>query len=510
MSDIADSNKARLGVSGLDNILVGGLARGHLYLLEGSPGTGKTTIALQFLLDGHERGERGLYVTLSETEAELRLTANSHDWEIDAKFEIFELAPPESLLDSEQQQSLLYSSDLELGEATKAIFEAVERVKPDRIVLDSLSEIRLLAQSSLRYRRQILLLKHYFARNGATVLLLDDLTSDANDKTVHSVAHGVIRLEELAPTYGAERRRLRVIKYRGQAYRGGFHDFTIKRGGVDVFPRLIANEHRTRYDRSALTSNIAELDALLGGGLERGSSTLVLGPAGSGKSLLTLHFARAAVERGEKAALFIFDEELGLLFTRAKAMDIDLQALQDSGNLIIEQVDAAELSPGEFAHRVRKRVDASQVKTVVIDSLNGYQAAMPEEHSLLLHMHELLQYLNRQGATTFVTVAQHGLVGDMKSPVDITYLADSVILLRYFEAMGRVRRAISVIKKRSGSHEDTIREYRIGRTGLSIGKPLEDFQGVLRGVPTYTGSHNPLLEAEADGRFGPAMGDHRV
>ncbi|SEP66910.1 circadian clock protein KaiC [Devosia sp. YR412] len=507
MSETTKEAKARLGVAGLDNILVGGLARGHLYLLEGSPGTGKTTIALQFLLEGHARGEKGLYVTLSETEDELRLTANSHGWEIADKFEIFELAPPESLLDSEQQQTLLYSSDLELGEATKAMFEAVERHKPDRIVLDSLSEIRLLAQSSLRYRRQILLLKHYFARNGATVMMLDDLTSDANDKTVHSVAHGVMRLEELAPTYGAERRRLRVIKYRGQAYRGGYHDFAIRHGGVDVFPRLVAGEHRTNFDRSPLTSNIIELDELLGGGVERGSSALVLGPAGAGKSLLTLHFARAAVERGEKAALFIFDEELGLLFSRAKAMGIDLQALRDSGDLIIEQIDAAELSPGEFAHRVRQRVDNAQVKTVVIDSLNGYQAAMPEEHSLLLHMHELLQYLNRQGATTFITVAQHGLVGDMKSPVDITYLADSVILLRYFEATGRVRRAISIIKKRSGAHEDTIREYRIGRTGISIGKPLEDFQGVLRGVPTYTGSSNPLLGTDPDGRFGPSSGD---
>ncbi|HEY8578026.1 MAG TPA: ATPase domain-containing protein [Devosia sp.] len=510
MPETAAQDKAMIGVPGLDNILVGGLARGHLYLLEGSPGTGKTTIALSFLLEGHQRGEKGLYVTLSETEGELRLTANSHGWEIDDKFEVFELAPPESLLDSEQQQTLLYSSDLELGEATKSMFAAVEQAKPDRIVLDSLSEIRLLAQSSLRYRRQILLLKHYFARNGATVLMLDDLTSDANDKTVHSVAHGVIRLDELAPTYGAERRRLRVIKYRGQAYRGGYHDFTIKHGGVSVFPRLVANEHRTIYDRAPLTSNIAELDALVGGGIERGSSTLVLGPSGSGKSLLTLHFARAAVERGEKAALFIFDEELGLLFNRAKAMGIDLEGLQDRGDLIIEQVDAAELSPGEFAHQVRERVAHAGVKTVVIDSLNGYQAAMPEEQSLLLHMHELLQYLNRQGATTFITVAQHGLVGDMKSPVDITYLADSVILLRYFEAVGRVRRAISVIKKRSGQHEDTIREYRIGSNGISIGQPLENFQGVLRGVPTYTGEPAPLLGSEPDPRFGPTSGDVEV
>ena len=514
MLDQSLSSKAKLGVPGLDDVLVGGLSRGHLYLLEGSPGTGKTTIALQFLLEGSQRGEKGLYVTLSETEGELRMTAHSHGWDIDDKFEVFELAPPESLLDAEQQQSLLYSSDLELGETTRAMFEAVERLAPDRIVLDSLSEIRLLAQSSLRYRRQILLLKHYFARNGATVLMLDDLTTESNDKTVHSVAHAVIRLEELAPDYGSERRRLRVLKYRGQAYRGGYHDFVIQPGGVQVFPRLVAGEHKTEFKRGPLTSRIAALDALLGGGVEQGSSTLVLGPAGSGKSLLTMHFAKAAVERGEKAALFIFDEELGLLFARAKAMDIDLAAMHATGDLIIEQVDAAELSPGEFAHRVRERVDASQVKTVVIDSLNGYQAAMPQEHALLLHMHELLQYLNRQGATTFVTVAQHGLVGDMKSPVDITYLADSVILLRYFEAMGKVRRALSVIKKRSGVHEDTIREYRIGRAGLSIGEPLDDFQGVLRGVPTYTGASKPLLAGDgpaADGeRDFLSAGDERV
>ena len=493
MTGTFETEKAELGVVGLDDILVGGLARGHLYLVEGSPGTGKTTIALQFLLEGAARNEVGLYVTLSETEAELRLTAHSHGWEIGDHFEIFELTPPDSLLDGEQQQSLLYSSDLELGETTKALFDVVERIRPDRLVLDSLSEIRLLAQSSLRYRRQILMLKHYFARTGATVLMLDDLTTEALDKTVHSVAHGVVRLEELTPSYGADRRRLRVVKYRGQSYRGGYHDFNIDHGGLNVFPRLVAGEHRTGFVRTALTSRIAELDSLLGGGIERGSSALILGPAGSGKSLLTLHFAKAAVDRGEKAALFIFDEELGLLFSRAKAMSIDLAALQASGSLFIEQVDAAELSPGEFAHRVRARVDSEQVKTVVIDSLNGYQSAMPEEHELLLHVHELLQYLNRQGATTFVTVAQHGLVGDMKSPVDVTYLADSVILLRYFEALGRVRRAISVIKKRSGNHEDTIREYRIGSTGIEIGQPLTGFQGVLRGVPTYSGGGDPLF-----------------
>jgi circadian clock protein KaiC len=402
---------------------------------------------------------------------------------------LFELVPPESLLDDDQQQSLLYSSDLELGETTKRIFEVFETLKPDRVVLDSLSEIRLLAQSSLRYRRQILALKHFFSTQKATVLMLDDLTADVADKTVHSVAHGVIRLEELSPNYGPERRRLRVIKFRGRRFRGGYHDFVIDTGGVRVFPRLVSSEHKTSFSRDVLTSGSDEINALLGGGVERGSSVLVLGPAGTGKSLITLTFVSAAIARGERAAMFIFDEEISLLKNRALGLGIDMQKMIDGGNLIIEQVDAAELSPGEFSQRVRSCVEEHSVCTIVIDSLNGYQASMPEENALVLHMHELLQYLNRQGATTFLTVAQHGLVGDMKAPVDVTYLADTVILLRYFEALGRVRRAMSIIKKRTGAHEDTIREYRIGHYGLKLGEPLVGFQGVLRGVPTFTGDN---------------------
>lgn len=480
-------SKSASGVPGLDDILSGGFAKGSLFLIEGSPGTGKTTLALRFLLEGAEAGERNLYITLSETKDELVRGAASHGWSLGPNVNVFELQPAESLLNEAQQQSLLYTSDLELGETVKAIFDAVETIKPHRIVVDSLSEIRLLAQSSLRYRRQLLAIKHHFARSDATVLALDDLTTDVTDKTAHSIAHGVIQLEQLTPNYGAERRRMRVMKYRGQSFRGGYHDFIIRTGGLAIFPRLVSKEHPPQKNPvMVVTSENAELDALLGGGIETGSSTLVLGPAGSGKSLLVFQFVVAAIRRGEKVSLFAFDEELGLLFRRTKAMGIDLEGFHNEGKLIVEQVDAAELSPGEFAHRARQCVENNGVRTVIIDSLNGYQSAMPEEQSLILHMHELLQFLNRRGIATFVTVAQHGLFGDMKTPVDVTFLADTVILLRFFEAEGRVRRAISVVKKRTSFHEDTIRELTISGRGLELGPPLKQFQGILRGVPIYS------------------------
>ncbi len=486
------TSKALTDIAGLDDVLGGGLVRDRVYLIEGSPGTGKTTLALQFLLAGARNGETGLYITLSETAEELRGGAASHGWSLDA-IDVFELVPPESLLDTEQQQSLLYSSDLELGETTKLIFEQVERVNPTRVVLDSLSEIRLLAQGSLRFRRQILALKHYFARHGATVLLLDDLTAEVQDRTLHSVAHGVIHLDELAPEYGAERRRLRIVKYRGTKYRGGYHDFTIMTGGVTVFPRLIAAEHHHGFVRRLAATGNPEMDAVLGGGLEQGSSTLLVGPSGVGKSLVALSVAVAAVKRGEKAAVYIFDEEIGLLLDRTVGLGFDLAAYRDQGLLLLEPVDAAELSPGEFAHKVRSHVERDGVRTILIDSLNGYQAAMPQEQFLILHMHELLTYLNRQGVVTLLTMAQHGLIGEMKTPVDLTYLSDTVVLLRYFEAEGRVRRAFSAVKKRAGFHENTIREFCITPNGFQIGAPLEQFQGVMRGLPVYTGGQDNLF-----------------
>jgi circadian clock protein KaiC len=484
------STQAPTGINGLDNVMSGGFSTGCIFLLEGNPGTGKTTIALQFLLEGARNQQKGLYITLSETRQELLNTAASHGWTLPEELEIFELQPPESALDPDQQQTILYSADLELGETIKLVLNAIEQANPNLLVVDSLSEIRLLAQGSLRYRRQLLALKHVLARRGITVLLLDDLTTDALDKTAHSIAHGVLRLEELAPDYGAERRRLKVMKYRGQAYRGGYHDFKIKTGGVEVYPRLVASEHRGNFSVSQVKSGLGELDRLLGGGIDTGTSTLVLGPAGAGKSLLVLQYATAAMRRGDKVAIFMFDEELSVLFRRAKSMGMDLAQFQEHGLLFIHQVDAAELSPGEFSHDVRRAVEADAVQLVVIDSLNGFRAAMPEEQSLLLHMHELLQYCNRRGVSTFLTVAQHGLVGDMKTPVDITYLADTVVLMRYFEAHGRVRRAISVFKKRTGGHEDTIREFKVGAEGLTVGPILQNFQGVLRGVPTFVGSES--------------------
>jgi len=483
------------GISGLDDVLAGGFTPNRIYLVEGNPGSGKTTLALRWLLEGERLGDKVIYVTLSETKAELAAVAKSHGWSL-AGINILELVAPESELEPDNQHAMFQPSEVELGVTTKAILAEVERVKPRRVVIDSLSEMRLLAQSPLRYRRQILALKQYFIGRECTVFLLDDLTSETEDLQLQSIAHGVVSLEQLSPEYGAERRRLRVIKLRGQKYRGGYHDFVITTGGLEVFPRLIAGEHEHGQKRGLLQAGNRELDALLGGGLQYGTSAVLIGPAGSGKSTLALHYARAAANRGERAAVFAFDERVETILERTTGLGMDLTKYLDSGHVAIQTIDTAELSPGEFAHRVRRAAEGEGgkpgAKVVVIDSLNGYLNAMPEERFLTAQLHELLTYLGHKGVVTFLVVAQHGLVGHMETPIDTTYLADTVVLFRYFEAAGEVRQAISVLKKRSGRHERTIRELTLGDNGITIGQPLKDFQGVLSGTPTYRGPDQAL------------------
>jgi circadian clock protein KaiC len=476
------------GSTGLDSVLNGGFPANRLYLVEGDPGTGKTTLALQFLLEGARRGEPVLYVTLSETKEELTAVARSHGWSLEG-VTLHELVPPEESLKTETQYTIFHPSEVELGETTKAVIEEVERIQPRRVVFDSLSEMRLLARDPLRYRRQILALKQFFAGRRSTVLLLDDRTATDSDLQVQSIAHGVLMLEQVELDYGAERRRLRVSKLRGSRFRGGFHDFTIRTGGVEVYPRLVAADHRQEFKTDSVTSDVAGLDALLGGGLDRGTATLIIGPAGSGKSSLATHFTAAAARRGEMVASFIFDEGVNIYLNRAAGLGTDLRAEVEAGRLKVQQVDPAELSPGQFAHAVCKAVEQDGARLVIIDSLNGYLQAMPDERFLTAQMHELLMYLNQQGVVTLLLMAQHGFMGaGMSSPADVSYLADAVILLRYFEAAGSIRRAISVVKKRTGPHEDTIREMRLSALrGVEVGEPLTAFRGVLTGVPVFMG-----------------------
>jgi circadian clock protein KaiC len=471
------------GSAGLDTVLEGGFPANRLYLVEGDPGTGKTTLALQFLLEGARRGEPVLYVTLSETKEELTAVAGSHGWSLEGVC-LHELVPPEESLKAEAQYTIFHPSEVELGETTRAVIEEVERIQPRRVVFDSLSEMRLLARDPLRYRRQILALKQFFAGRKSTVLLLDDRTSADADLQVQSIAHGVVMLEQLELDYGAERRRLRVSKLRGSRFRGGFHDFTIRTGGVEVFPRLVAAGRGCEFEPGSVASGVTALDALLGGGLDRGTATLVLGPAGCGKSSLAAHFAAASAARGERAAAFIFDEGVNTYLNRAAGLGTDLRAQVEAGRMSVQQVDPAELSPGEFAHDICLAVEQRGTRLVIIDSLNGYLQAMPDERFLMAQMHELLNYLNQRGVVTIMVMAQHGFMGTMSSPVDVSYLADTVVLLRYFEAAGAIRRAISVVKRRTGRHEDTIREMRLSSPhGVEVGEPLTGFRGVLTGVP---------------------------
>ena len=487
---------AQTGIVGLDDILNGGLARGRLYLVEGVPGSGKTTLAMQFLMDGARRGEKVLYITLSETREELETVAASHRWDLSG-ISIRELLPQENALESDEQYTMYHPSEVELAATTKSILEDVQKLKPTRVVFDSLSELRLVAGNPLRYRRQILALKQYFAGRGCTVILLDDMTATDHDLHVQSIAHGVILLQHLSPEYGAERRRLRVIKYRGSEFRGGYHDYLIKKGGLVVFPRLIAAEHRQTRSDHKLASMVPELDDLLGGGIEEGTSTLVVGGAGTGKSTISAQFCVAAAARGQKSIIFMFDESPNTLFTRCCGLGIDIEGQVAAGLIKLVQVDPAELSPGELAFQIREAVEVDDVKIVAIDSLNGYLNAMPEERFLTIQLHELLMYLSEKSVASLLIGAHHGIIGSqMQAPVDASYLADAVILLRYFEAKGEVRQAISVVKKRGGVHERTIREFGMSNGKIRVGDPLRHFRGVLTGVPVYEGSNDPLLGAE--------------
>lgn len=473
--------RAATDIEGLDDVLGGGLPRDRIYLVQGDPGVGKTTVGIQFLMAGARRGEKCLYITLSETIAEIRGIVESHGWNLDG-IELVELSTIEQTSGLEADNTLFETSEVELHETMRRLLAHVERVQPQRVVFDSLSELRLLAQSPLRYRRQILSLKQYFTNKQTTVMLLDDLTSQPHDLQLQSLAHGVIHIEQIAPTFGEDRRRLRVLKLRGVKFRGGYHDLTIRSGGVVVFPRLVAAEHHARFSADVVSSGIPSLDALLGGGLHRGTCTLLTGPAGTGKSALAVQFAAAAAARGERSAMFVFDERTDTLFQRTRALGVDIDAHVAAKLITIQQVDPAEMSPGELVHTVRQAV-AGGARMLIIDSLNGFMQSMPEDKQLAIQLHELLSYLGQVGVTTILVMAQHGLFGSMKTAVDVSYVSDTVLLLRYFESGGRVRKAISVVKKRTGAHEHTIREMSFEGSRLAVGEALSQFVGVLTGVP---------------------------
>jgi circadian clock protein KaiC len=471
------------GIVGLDDILFGGLLPHRLYLLEGMPGSGKTTLAFQFLLEGVRHGEPVLYVTLSETEDEIRDVANSHGWTLEG-VTIRELSATESAFEPEEQYTVFHPSEVELTETTKRLLADVEAVAPTRIVFDSLSEFRLLAGNPLRYRRQILALKQYFAGRASTVLLLDDLTAAEHDLQVQSIAHGAILLEHSIPAFGSLRRRLSVTKYRGSDFRGGYHDYCIRRGGLDVFPRLVAAEHRGESSRARLSSGVEGLDELLGGGIERGTSTLLQGASGTGKSTIAALFCNHAASLGHRSALFIFDESVNTLLARLDGVGISLREHYNAGRVKIHQVDPAEFSPGELAHSIRNAVETDGACVIVIDSLNGFLHSMPEENYLVVQLHEVLTYLGQRGVASLLVSTHHGVIGsNLNAPVDASYLADAVLLLRYFEVDGEVRQAISAIKMRGGDHERTIREFSMRGGRITIGKPLREYRGILTGIP---------------------------
>jgi len=481
----AELNRIDTGVHGLNDILNGGLPGGQMYLLEGDPGTGKTTLAMQFIIAGVQKGERALYVTLSESKAELEGSAISHGWDV-ADLPIAEFIPAEASLSPEQQYTVFHPSEVELAGTIQKLTQLIDNVKPKRLVIDSLSELRLLAADTMRYRRQLLALKHFFVGRDTTVLLLDDRTAEGSDMQLQSIAHGVVRLEKMARTYGVTRRRVEIIKLRGSAYREGYHDYTIATGGLQIYPRLIANEHTANFAGERIQSTLPALDEMFGGGISRGSSTLLIGPSGSGKSTLAMAYAYAAATRGDRSIVYAFDEILRTAQDRAKSLGMDVHAEIERGTLAMSQVDPAELSPGEFAWQIRRDVEEKDTRVVVIDSLNGFLMAMPGENDLNLHLHELLAFLNQKGVVTFLIYTQHGLVGSMLTEVDVSYLADTVMLLRYFESEGSIRQVLSIVKQRVGPHERTLREFSMSKEGLVIGEQLSSFQGLLTGVPSIT------------------------
>jgi len=490
------------GITGLDTVLRGGLPQSRLYLVEGQPGSGKTTLALQFLLQGVAHGESCLYVTLSETADELEEVAHSHGWSLEG-LHLFELAAAQEVLGDGQQQSVLHPWEVELDGTIKLIQAEVDRLKPTRIVFDSLSELRLLAQDPLRYRRQVLALKQYFSPRNITVLLVDDLTGNGGERDahLHSLCHGVLSLERVTLEFGAARRRMQVQKLRGVDFIGGYHDVALRKGGLRIYPRLIAADHHQAFLGEAVPSGNSEIDALLGGGPLRGTSTLLTGPAGSGKTNVALQYVVAACRRGERSCVFEFDERTGTLLARAKAIGMDLQPHIDSGLLELRQMDPSEITPGEFAWEIRECVDERNARLIVIDSLNGYLSSMPQEKQLMLQMHELLSYLNQNGVATFFLNPQQGLVGTASiANLNVSYMADTVILFQFFETGGHIRKAISVVKNRSGPHEDAIRELRIGSDGLRLSEPLQAFRGILTGTPEFVGDEGPLLDRHADTR----------
>lgn len=487
-----ERQRVPLGIPGFDDVLQGGLPAGHLYLLEGTPGAGKTTIALQFVLHSHNAGQRVLYVALSESRAELISVAASHGWDLDG-VPVYELTPQEDSMRPEHQYSVFNPEDVELTRMTDLIARKVEEAKPEILVIDSLSELRLLARDGFRFRRQMLALKNFFEDRHCTVLLLDNVVPDHAEPQVHSIVHGVISLQTLQRDFGIERRRLRVQKIRGSKFREGYHDYRILTGGVNIYPRLVAAEHRHFHRKDLLLTGIAQLDEMLKGGIARGSSTLIMGPAGVGKSSLSAHFACAALKRGEGAAIYIFDESEQAYLERSQSLGADLRPFVLNGKLRLVQLDPAELPPGEFVADIRRAVTKKNARLVIVDSLNGCLNAMPDESFLQLQMHELLTYLGMHGASTFLILAQQGVMGPITANIDISYLADAIIMLRYFEAHGGIRKAISIFKKRSGPHENTIRELRLVPGSIEVGEPLKEFRGVLTGVPVYSGSTTPLL-----------------